>query len=140
MALDIATPDTQNAEGTASTLRSTFASGRTRPLEWRLQQLEGLSRFLVEQEAEIVAAIGSDLGRNAHEAWFGDVAPTQAEVRYAIRHLKRWMRPKRVPVPMAVMPGRAYYRYEPLGVVLIIGPWNYPFYLCLAPLVGALAA
>ena len=140
MALDTATPTVHSADATVSALRSTFATGRTRPLEWRLSQLEGLSRLLAEQEHEIVAAIESDLGRNAHEAWFGDVAPTLGEVRYAIKHLKRWMRPKRVPVPMAVVPGRAYYRYEPLGVVLIIGPWNYPFYLCLAPLVGALAA
>lgn len=122
------------------TLRDVFVSGRTKPLEWRLNQLEGISRLLKQEEPAIAKALAADLGRSTHEAWFGDIASTQSEVRYAIRHLRRWMRPKRVPVPLAVMPGRAYYRYEPLGVVLIIGPWNYPFYLCLAPLVGALAA
>lgn len=142
MALDTASPaaTAEVAKATITELRSTFATGRTRPLAWRIRQLEGISRLLSEREAEIANAIKSDLGRDAHEAWFGDVAPTLGEVRYAIKHLRRWTRPRRVPVPLAVMPGRAYYRYEPLGVVLIIGPWNYPFYLCLAPLVGALAA
>lgn len=142
MAIDIASPATPGptAEATVAALRSTFNSGVTRPLAWRHRQLAGIARLLDECENEIVAAIQSDLGRSAHEAWFGDIAATKGEVRYAMRHLRRWARPKRVPVPMAVMPGRAYYRYEPLGVVLIIGPWNYPFYLCLSPLVGALAA
>jgi aldehyde dehydrogenase (NAD+) len=121
-------------------LRVTFATGRTKPLEWRLRQLRGLSRLLTEREPDIAAALASDLGRNAHDSWFGDVAPTRAEVDFAIKHLRRWARPKRVGVPLAVMPGRAAYRYEPLGVVLVIGPWNYPFYLCLGPMVGALAA
>jgi aldehyde dehydrogenase (NAD+) len=121
-------------------MRVTFATGRTKPLEWRLRQLRGLSRLLTEREPDIAAALASDLGRNAHDSWFGDVAPTRAEVDFAIKHLRRWARPKRVGVPLAVMPGRAAYRYVPLGVVLVIGPWNYPFYLCLGPMVGALAA
>ena len=121
-------------------LRATFSTGRTRPVEWRLSQLRGIQRLLEEREADIAAALASDLGRTPHESWFGDIASTKGEVEFAIRHVRRWMKPKRVSVPMAVKPGRASYRYEPLGVVLIIGPWNYPFYLCLAPLVAALAA
>lgn len=136
----IASPDRTTTAGTVTSLRETFATGRTRPLEWRLAQLEGLDRLLDREEPAIAKALAADLGRSAHDAWFGDIASTRGEVKYAIRHLKRWVRPKRVPVPLAVMPGKAFYRYEPLGVVLIIGPWNYPFYLCLAPLVGALAA
>ncbi|HET6966322.1 MAG TPA: aldehyde dehydrogenase family protein [Acidimicrobiales bacterium] len=121
-------------------LRATFATGRTRPVEWRLEQLRGMARLLEEREPDIAAALAADLGRNAHESWFGDVASTKGEIDFAIRHLRRWMRPKRVPVPMTVMPGRAWYRYEPLGVVMVIAPWNYPFYLSLGPMVGALAA
>jgi aldehyde dehydrogenase (NAD+) len=64
----------------------------------------------------------------------------RAESVYARRHLKAWAKPQRVRLPLAVMPGRAWYEYEPLGVVSIIGPWNYPVYLTLGPLVGALAA
>ena len=121
-------------------LRAVFAGGRTRPLEWRLEQLRGLERLLTEREAEVAAALASDLGRTPHDSWFGDVAPTKSEAQYAVRRLRRWVRPERVGVPRALLGGRAAYRYEPLGVVLIIGPWNYPFYLCLAPLVGALSA
>jgi aldehyde dehydrogenase (NAD+) len=130
----------EQARQVVDRLQVTFATGRTKPLEWRLRQLRGLSRLLTEREPDIAAALASDLGRNAHDSWFGDVAPTRAEVDFAIKHLRRWARPKRVGVPLAVMPGRAAYRYEPLGVVLVIGPWNYPFYLCLGPMVGALAA
>jgi aldehyde dehydrogenase (NAD+) len=121
-------------------LRTTFATGRTKPLGWRLRQLEGIARLVTERESDIAAALASDLGRNAHDSWFGDIASTKGEADYAIRHLKKWMRPKRVGVPLALMPGRASYRYEALGVVMVIGPWNYPFYLCLGPMIGALAA
>jgi aldehyde dehydrogenase (NAD+) len=131
---------TETAAAVVGRLRATFAGGRTRPAEWRLEQLRAMDRLLAERESDIAAALASDLGRNPHDAWFGDVAPTRSEIAYARRHLRRWMKPRRVPVPLAVMPGRAAYRYEPLGVVLIIGPWNYPFYLCLGPLIGALAA
>jgi aldehyde dehydrogenase (NAD+) len=121
-------------------LRGTFATGKTRPIEWRLNQLQGLVRFCEEREADMAKALASDLGRNAHDTWFGDVASTVGEAKYAIKHLKKWMKPTRTPVPLAVMPGKAKYQHEPLGVVLVIGPWNYPFYLCLGPLVGAFAA
>src|SRR5579875_2040740 len=128
------------ARSTVARLRTTFATGRTRPIEWRQRQLHGIHRLLKEREADIAAALASDLGRTPHDSWFGDVASTTSEVEYAIKHLQKWARPTRVPVPLALMPGRASYRYEPLGVVLVIGPWNYPFYLCLGPMIGALAA
>jgi aldehyde dehydrogenase (NAD+) len=128
------------AAATVTRLRQTFASGRTRPAEWRLEQLRGIVRLLDERESDIAAALASDLGRNPHDSWFGDVASTKGEAEFAIKHLRRWMKPKRVGVPLALMPGKASYRHEPLGVVLVIGPWNYPFYLCLGPMIGALSA
>lgn len=121
-------------------LRGTFATGRTKSVEWRLRQLRGIVRLVTERESDIAEALAADLGRNAHDSWFGDVASTKGEAEYAIKHLKKWVKPTRVGVPLALMPGRASYRYEPLGVVMVIGPWNYPFYLCLGPMVGALAA
>lgn len=121
-------------------LRATHATGRTRPAEWRIEQLRGIVALLDEREPDIAAALAADLGRSPHDAWFGDIASTRGEADYAVRHLRRWMRPRRVPVPLALAGSRAAYRYEPLGVALVIGPWNYPWYLCLAPLVGALAA
>jgi aldehyde dehydrogenase (NAD+) len=121
-------------------LRKVFGSGRTRPSQWRLDQLAGIERLVDERESEIAAALAADLGRSAVEAWLGDVASTKAEAVYARKHLKKWMRRQRASLPLAQLPGRAWVQYDPLGVVLIIGPWNYPLYLSLAPLVAAVAA
>lgn len=121
-------------------LRATFASGRTRGYAWRVAQLEGIVRFLEEREADIAEALAADLGRSSFEAWFGDIAPPKGEAELAIKHLKRWMRPRRRRVPLAQMPASARIQYEPLGVALVIGPWNYPVNLSLGPMVAALAA
>jgi aldehyde dehydrogenase (NAD+) len=121
-------------------LRKVFATGRTRELSWRLEQLHGIERMCDEREAEIVAALAEDLGRPALDAWLGDIASTKAEAAYARKHLKKWMRRRRVSLPLNQLPGRGWVQYDPLGVVLVIGPWNYPLYLSLAPLVAAVAA
>jgi len=126
--------------GVVPALRQVHATGRTHSLEWRLAQLNGIGRLLGEREADIVAAIGSDLGRNEFDSWFGDIASTKGEVNFAIKNLRKWMRPRSVKVPLTQMPAKAQVRSEPLGVVLIIGPWNYPIYLSLGPLVAAVGA
>jgi aldehyde dehydrogenase (NAD+) len=121
-------------------LRGTFADGRTRDLRWRRRQLAGLERLCAEQEPAIAEAMAADLGRSAHDTWLGEIASTRGEAAFARKHLRRWNRKRRVRLPAAQLPGSAHYRYEPLGTVLVIGPWNYPVYLCLGPLVGAFAA
>ena len=121
-------------------LRLVFASGRTRPLEWRLQQLAAIERMMEEREPDIARALAADLGRPAAEAWLGDIASTAAEAAYARKHLRKWMRAERVSLPLTQLPGSARVVREPKGVVLIIGPWNYPVYLSLSPLVAAVAA
>jgi aldehyde dehydrogenase (NAD+) len=121
-------------------LRTAFASGRGREVQWRLDQLAALEKLLDEREPEIAQALAADLGRSPHEAWLGDIAGTKTEARYARKHLRSWMRRHRTGLPVSMLPGRAFYQYEALGVVLIIGPWNYPVFLTLGPLVGAIAA
>jgi aldehyde dehydrogenase (NAD+) len=121
-------------------LRRTFGTGRTRGLSWRLEQLRGIERLCDEREPEIVAALAEDLGRPSLDAWLGDIASTKAEATYARKHLKKWMRSRPVSLPLNQLPGRGWVQYDPLGVVLVIGPWNYPLYLSLAPLVAAVAA
>lgn len=121
-------------------LRESYASGRTRPLAWRRQQLAALLRLLVEREDELVAALGEDLGRARFEAWTSDLRVTAREIEDLHRHLPRWLDPERQTVPWPLRPGRAEIVREPLGVVLVIAPWNYPVQLLLAPLAAALAA
>lgn len=123
-----------------SELRRVFASGRTKRIDWRLEQLDGIARLVTECENEIAAALAQDLGRSAVEAWLGDLTSTKGEVDFAIKRLRRWMRPKRQRIPLNQMPGSAWVQYEPLGLILVIGPWNYPVYLTLSPLVAAIAA
>ncbi|WP_293002269.1 aldehyde dehydrogenase family protein [Mycobacterium sp.] len=121
-------------------VRRVFTSDRTRSRSWRLEQLRGIERLLHERESDIADALQKDLGRSAAESWLGDIASTKGEAVHARKHLAKWMRRRRQPLPIAQLPGRGWVQYDPLGVVLIIGPWNYPVYLSLAPLVAAVAA
>lgn len=130
----------QQETAVVADLRSVFATGRTRELSWRIEQLRGIERLCDERESEIVEALAKDLGRPAVDAWLADVAPTRTEAAYARKHLHKWMRRKRVGLPLSQWPARGWVQYDPLGVVLVIGAWNYPFYLSVAPLVAAVAA
>ena len=121
-------------------VRKTFASGRTRSIEWRKRQLTALERLIVENEAAIAEALDQDLGRQPFEAWLADIASTAAEARAAAKNIGKWTRRKHRLLEMAQLPGRAWIEYEPFGTVLVIGAWNFPFALTLGPAVGAIAA
>jgi len=125
---------------TVARLRKTFASGRTRDIEWRKRQLLQLQKLMEENNAAIEAALAEDLDRKPFEAFIGDTAGTIAEAKYAAKHVRRWTRRKYRLLEAAQLPGRGWVEYEPYGTVLIIGAWNYPFYLTLGPAVGAIAA
>jgi aldehyde dehydrogenase (NAD+) len=124
----------------AERLRATFATGRTRPLAWRRRQLEAMLRLLHDGEAELLAALDADLGKPAVEGWLTDLAYTAGEIKDYLKHLESWASPQRVPVPLKQRPGKASLVPEPLGVVLVIAPWNYPVQLLVLPMAGAIAA
>jgi aldehyde dehydrogenase (NAD+) len=126
--------------GVLAQVRTVFNTGRTRSVAWREEQLRAIERMCEEREAEISEALIRDLGRSAFEAWLGDIASTKAEAVFARKHFRKWMKPRRQNLPLAQMPGRAWVQYDPIGVVLVIGPWNYPFFLCMSPVVAAVAA
>lgn len=142
MASDLLAPSTDSTDLAAlvTSLRMVHASHRARPIEWRLAQLDGIIRLLDENEPAIKQALADDLGRNPVEAWLADIAPSRGEAEYARKHLSRWMRPDKRRMPLNQLPASGWVQYEPLGVVLVIGPWNYPVYLSLSPLVAAVAA
>jgi aldehyde dehydrogenase (NAD+) len=138
--LTIHETEARTAAQVLTDVRRVFATGRTRSLDWRLRQLQGIERLCEEREADIAEALAADLGRTPVEAWLGDVASTKAEATFARKHLRKWMARQSVSLPMAQLPGRGWIQYDPLGVVLVIGPWNYPFYLLMGPVVAAVAA
>jgi aldehyde dehydrogenase (NAD+) len=120
--------------------RRFFGSGATRPVERRQRQL-GRLREAVERHADrLLAALHEDMRKPPLEAWTSELQLVQDEARFAERHVARWAAPRRVPTPWLHLPGASRIEPEPLGTVLILGPWNYPVQLLLAPLVGALAA
>lgn len=125
---------------TVDELRSAFERGVTKPLAWRLGQVRALRRMLIERAAEFEDALLSDLAKNPTESQIAELGFVVGEIDHTLAHLRRWLRPKRVRVPGALLPARASTVLEPVGVVLVIAPWNYPVQLLLAPLVGALAA
>lgn len=133
-------PEAQQAATLLAELRDTFAAGVTKPLAWRLSQLDAISRMLREREAELMAAIGEDLGKPAGEAYLTEIGVTLSEIAHMRRHLRGWLKPKHVAPNLAAAPALTYTVREPLGAALIIAPWNYPLQLSLSPLIGALAA
>jgi aldehyde dehydrogenase (NAD+) len=123
-----------------ATLRSAFDAGVTRPVRWRREQLVGLQAMLREEEVRLTDALAADLGKSVTESYLTELGVTANHVDHTLRHLDEWMAPERVKVPVSQKPGRAEIVSEPLGVVAVISPWNYPLHLCLAPLAAALSA
>ncbi|MGE3619546.1 MAG: aldehyde dehydrogenase family protein [Acidimicrobiia bacterium] len=126
--------------GVVRRLRATFESGRTRDLAWRLHQLDQVGRLLRDAEEEIVEALAADLGRPRFEAWLGDLRTTARDAAHIRRNLRRWVADVKVRPPLPLLGTRPRIVREPLGVVLVIAPWNYPVHLAVSPMVAALAA
>lgn len=128
------------ADALSASQRAYFLSGVTRPLAFRLRQLERLGEAIRAREPAILAALRADLGKPAVEAYASEVALVLHAIAHVRRHLRAWAAPRQVRSPLILFPATSWIQPEPYGRVLLIAPWNYPFQLSILPLVGALAA
>ncbi|GAB5410456.1 MAG: aldehyde dehydrogenase [Balneolaceae bacterium] len=117
-----------------------FQTGATKPLEYRINQLEILKSLLKDNEQELIDAVYADFKKPAFETFGTEIGLVISEISYAIKHLEDWVKPTKVATSLVNFPSQNYILKEPFGSVLIIAPWNYPIQLSLLPLVGALAA
>ncbi|XP_032354824.1 aldehyde dehydrogenase, dimeric NADP-preferring isoform X2 [Camelus ferus] len=120
--------------------RAAFNSGKARPLQFRIQQLEGLRRMIREREKDLVGALTADLHKNEWNAYYEEIVYILEEIDYVIQKLPEWAADEPVEKTPQTQQDEPYIHSEPLGVVLVIGAWNYPFSLTIQPMVGAIAA
>ena len=129
-----------DAQGLVGRLRETFRTRRTRPIAWRRGQLQALRAMLTEQADDFHAALRADLGKSEAQSRLVETGFVINEIDHTLAHLDAWLAAEPVDVPERLAGGAARVVREPLGVVLVVGPWNYPLHLVLAPLVGVIAA
>lgn len=121
-------------------MRSYFDSGATRSYAFRKTQLQQLRDAVKKYEKQIHEALYADLKKSPEESWVTETGFLLSEINHTLKHLKNWMQDEKVSTNLLNLPSKSFVMQEPLGVVLIIAPWNYPFQLLLTPLVGAIAA
>jgi aldehyde dehydrogenase (NAD+) len=121
-------------------LKTTFYSGRTKDLRWRAEQLTAIERMMRERESDFIEALRQDLGKHAQESWMTEISYVSGDASYCRKNLRKWAKRKRIPTAAMALPARSWVQPEPLGVVLVIGAWNYPLQLTMAGAAAAIAA
>lgn len=117
-----------------------FNSGETKNLAFREKSLRHLNRAVEVYEKKITEALKTDLNKSPYEAYISEIGNVYHDLRYTLKHLRSWAKPRKVRTPLVCFPAASYIYPEPYGVALIISPWNYPFQLAIGPVVGAMAA
>ncbi len=120
--------------------RSFFETGKSKDIGFRIEKLKTLKKAVIENEKEIMEALKNDLNKSPFESYATEIGFLLEEINYTIKHISKWVKPKKVKSSLKHFPSSSYIYTEPYGVILIIAPWNYPFQLALSPLVGAIAA
>lgn len=130
----------QDIETILASQRKFFATGKTLPISWRLEQLKKLRASMLRHEDDLYGALKKDLGKSRMESYMCEIGLTLSELTWMEKHIHRLTREKRVPTPLAQFAARSFQSPTPYGTVLIMSPWNYPVLLTLEPLIDALAA
>jgi aldehyde dehydrogenase (NAD+) len=129
-----------DADGVVRSVRAAYDRRVTRPLEWRIEQLDALASMLRDHADRFTESLREDLGKSSTEAWTTEIGFSLTDIAHQRKHLREWSAPRKVKTPLMFQPGRARIVPEPKGVVLIIAPWNYPLQLLVAPMAAAIAA
>ncbi|HLV31413.1 MAG TPA: aldehyde dehydrogenase family protein [Chitinispirillaceae bacterium] len=117
-----------------------FLTGKTMDYKWRIQQLDLLENMLMSSSEDILNSLYLDMHKPPAEAYASEIAPVLSDIRYAKKNLRFWMNPQRLDIPFLNLFTKGIQYLQPFGIILIIGPWNYPFGLLLKPLVFAISA
>src|SRR5918993_4524248 len=128
------------AEVSLTGMREYFDSGETKPLSFRIAQVRALRQLVSGNEAAIAEALKKDLGKSQEEAYATETGLFLSETNFLLSHIHKWAAPLSVKTSFANFPSSSKVYRDPLGVVLIIAPWNYPFQLIMIPLMAAIAA
>jgi len=117
-----------------------YSTGQTKGVDFRIAQIKKLKNSVLAYEQRILDALHMDMGKPALEAYLSEIRFVIQEIDYALKHLRRWVQPRKVSTPFIHFPASSWIYPEPYGIVLIIAPWNYPFQLLISPLIGAMAS